>query len=87
MNVEPVVGEQVNQNIAALTVRPYADVPDKTNSIFVKEHIIFLSGLRPIRYSLAVIIPYTNRRQKAIVNIDKKTIFFTTLDCAIFYTI
>ena len=41
----------------------------------------------PVRYSLAVIIPYNNGRQKAIVNIDKKTIFFAAVICAIFYTI
>ena len=42
-----------------------------------------LGGL-PARF---LIIQYYIGRQKAIVTIDKKTIFFAALICAIFYTI
>ena len=42
MNVKPVASEQIHQNIAAHAVRPYADVSDKTDRIFVDKHINFL---------------------------------------------
>ena len=37
-DVKPVIGEQVDQNIAILTVGPHANVTDKTDSVFVNEH-------------------------------------------------
>ena len=56
MDVKPVAGEQIDKDIPIYIVEPHADVSDKANRIFVDKHIIFLSGLWPIRYSLAVII-------------------------------
>ena len=55
MDVKPVAGAQIDKDIPIYIVDPHADVPDKTNRIFVDKHIIFLSGLWPVRYSLAVI--------------------------------
>ena len=56
MNVKPVVGEQVDKDIPIYIDEPYADVPDKTNCIFVDKHIILLSGLWPVRLFLMIII-------------------------------
>lgn len=70
MDVKPVAGEQIDKDIPIYIVEPHADVPDKTNRIFVDKHIVFLSGLWPVRLFLVIII-YHFPAHKSIVIFTK----------------